>query len=379
MPTLIQKAKACFQYTKTTVPEIWSRSCYKYQEDKALQLARANLGSRIVQNSGRFNFIMAVPVVNWETTLIEHAKAHGQCHHIEFESRGFFESKVEWNQHRITNLAKLKSSFEKAYSENDINILFLYLSEFYIDPEALSSFKLKNVIIVHFNWDDRLHYNSRHKGQSVGVKGMAKLADLNLTMAVGPMSRYVGDGSAVFYWRGSHNILIKTPQLPDVEFKRVLFFGSKYGFREELIDYLERKRLPIDVYGSGWGTEFLPYNVLEYKIPRYALNLGVSAIGYTQRLSCVKGRDIEVPSVGGLYLTNHSQEVFQVYTPGKDILTYRTMDDCYRQACEVLEDPSAFADVRKNGSTKAQCFSWEARFLYLTELIRDILPPGAKS
>jgi hypothetical protein len=169
--------------------------------------------------------------------------------------------------------------------------------------------------------------------------------------------------------------VIKAPQLPELEFNRVLFFGSKYGFREELIEYLVRKGLPIDVYGSGWGTEFLPYDVLEYKIPRYALNLGVSTIGYTQGLSCVKGRDIEVPSAGGLYLTNHSQEILQVYTPGKDILTYRTMDDCYRQACEVLEDPSMFAQVRRNGAERAQLFSWEARFLFLTELIFSIVSP----
>jgi hypothetical protein len=377
MPSLIQQAKACFQFTKTTIPEIWARSRHAYQEDKALQLVRANLGSRLSQNSGRINFIMAVPVVNWETILIEHARAHGECHHIGFEARGFFESKVEWNQYRAANLAKLKSSFEKAYSENDINILFLYLSEFHIDPEDLAALKLKNVIIVHFNWDDRLHYSSRHKGQSVGVRGMAKSADINLTMAVGPMSRYVADGAAVFYWRGSKNCVIKAPQLPELEFNRVLFFGSKYGFREELIEYLVRKGLPIDVYGSGWGTEFVPYDVLEYKIPRYALNLGVSTIGYTQRLSCVKGRDIEVPSAGGLYLTNHSQEILQVYTPGKDILTYRTMDDCYRQACEVLQDPSLFAQIRRNGAERAQLFSWEARFLFLTELIFSIVPPAS--
>jgi hypothetical protein len=378
MPSLIQQAKASFQFTKTIVPEIWAQSRHTYQEDKALQLVRANLGSRLSQNSGQINFIMAVPIVNWETTLIEHAWAHGECHHIEFEARGFFESKVEWSQYRAANLAKLKSSFEKAYSENDINILFLYISEFQIDPEDLAAFKLKNVIIVNFHWDDRLHYSSRHNGQSVGVRHIAKAADLSLTMAVGPMSRYVADGAAVFYWRGSQNSVIKVPQLPELEFNRVLFFGSKYGFREELIEYLVRKSLPIDVYGSGWGTEFLPYDELEYKVPRYALNLGLSTVAYTQ-LSCVKGRDIEVPSVGGLYQTNHNQEILQVYTPGKEILTYRTKDDCYRQACEVLEDPSVFAQVRRNGAERAQLFSWEAKFLFLTELIQGILSSETKS
>jgi hypothetical protein len=233
----------------------------------------------------------------------------------------------------------------------------------------LPAFKLKNVIIIHFNWDDRLHYTSRHKGQSVGVKEVAKVADFNLTMAVGPMSRYVADGAAVFYWRGSKDWQPDEPILPQIQFNRVLFFGSRYGFRTELIDYLTRKGLPIDVFGSGWGTEFIAYESLAYKIPRYALNLGVSTIGYTRSLSCVKGRDIEVPLAGGLYLTNQNLEIEQIYFSGEEILTYKSMEDCYQQACEVLMNPYAFAQVRRNGAIKAQSFSWGARFHYLVELI----------
>lgn len=372
MTSLIQQAKAYFQFAKATVPEVWAKSRHSYREHEAIKLARASLGSRLSRNSGRFNFIMAVPVVNWETTLVEHAGAHGTCHHLAFESRGFFETPLEWQQFRATNGAKLKAFFDATYSEGDINVLFLYLSEFHIDPKCLPAFKLKNVIIVHFNWDDRLHYTSRHKGQSVGVREVAKVADFSLTMAVGPMSRYVADGAAVFYWRGSKDWQPDEPILPQIEFNRVLFFGSRYGYRAELVDHLTRKGLPIDVFGSGWGTEYISYESLAYKIPRYALNLGVSTIGYTRSLSCVKGRDIEVPLSGGLYLTNQSLEIEQVYVPGKEILTYTSIDDCYRQACKVLANPLDFSDIRLRGAVKAQSFSWEARFNYLIALIGSL-------
>lgn len=379
MTSLIQRAKACFQFAKVTVPEVWAQSRHRYREDEALDQARASLGTRLSHNSGRLNFIMAVPIVNWETTLLDNARIYGACHHLAIEARGFFDSKLEWQKYRAANGAKLKAFFETNYSEGDINILFLYLSEFHIDPDCLPAFKLKNVIIVHFNWDDKLHYTSRHKGQSVGVRELAKVVDFNLTMAVGPMSRYVGDGAAVFYWRGSKDWQRYEPILPQIEFNRVLFFGSRYGFRTELIDYLTRKGLPIDVFGSGWGTEFIAYESLAYKIPRYALNLGVSTIGYTRSLSCVKGRDIEVPVAGGLYLTNKSLEIEQVYIPGEEILTYKSMDDCYRMACEVLLNPSAFAQVRRNGAIKAQSFSWEARFQYLIALIASVTSEKVRS
>ena len=372
MTSLIQQAKACFQLAKTTLPEVWAQSLYPYREDEALERSRVNLGKRLSNNTGRLNFIMVVPVFNWETTLLDNARIYGACHHLAIEARGFFDSKLKWQKYRLANGAKLKAFFEMNYSEKDINILFLYLSEFHIDPDCLPAFKLKNVIVVHFNWDDRLHYTAQHKGQLVGIKGVAKAADFNLTMAVGPVSRYVADGAAVFYWRGSENWESYEPSLPPIEFDRVLFFGSRYGFRSDLIEYLTRKGLPIDVFGSGWGTEFIAYESLTYKIPRYALNLGVSTIGYTRSLSCVKGRDIEVPLTGGLYLTNQSLEIEQVYVPGEEILTYKSMDDCYKLACEVLLNPSSFAHVRRNGAIKAQSFSWGARFQYLTELIESL-------
>jgi hypothetical protein len=315
---------------------------------------------------------MAVPVVNWETTLMEHAKAHGSVHHIAFEPHGFFESPDQWREYKEANFAKLEAGFEAAYREDDINILFMYLSEFHIDPARLAKFKRPNVVLVHFNWDDRLYYSSWHKGQSVGIREMAKAVDLNLTMAVGPLNRYTADGAAALYWWGAKEVPSGDVMLPKVEFDRVLFFGSRYGFRETLIEYLRKRGLPIDVYGSGWGTEFISYESLAHKIPRYALNLGISTIGYTRRLTCVKGRDIEVPLSGGLYLTNLSTEIAQVYVPEREILTYRSMDDCYRRASEVLGNPSSFAQVRANGVRKARAFSWDARFGYLAQLVHAI-------
>jgi hypothetical protein len=351
---------------------MWARAWTSYSEAAALSQVKALVASRFGATSGRLNFIMAVPVVNWETTLVEHAQARGSCHHIPFESRGFFDSALQWREWRAANLRKLEAGFEAAYREDDINILFLYLSEFHVEPAQLARFRCRNVIVVHFNWDDRLHYISHHNGQSVGVRGIAQMADFSVTMAIGPLHRYAADKAAVFYWRGIRDVSLPDATLPKVECERLLFFGSRYGFRKTLIEYLRKKNLPIDVYGAGWGTEFISYEALAHKIPRYALNLGVSTIGYTRNLTCVKGRDIEVPLAGGLYLTNHGAEIRQVYTPGKEILTYRSMDDCYRQSCEVLSDPSAFSEVRRNGARRAGDFSWPARFEYLIYLVRTI-------
>lgn len=375
MNRVVRNSKALFQYTKTVLPEAWAALFYRYDEEVELAKVRLKLRQRISASCEKpINFIMAVPIVNWEVTLMEHASQFGTCHHISFEGRGFFKNRDEWYEYRKQNQSRLLDGFSKAYQPDNVNILFLYLSEFHIDPEIINHFKIKNTIVVLFNWDDRLHYQSHHKGQSVGIRKLVNRVDFCLSMAVSPLPRYIADGGSVFYWHGLVNLNFGQNEikLPEVEFERVLFFGSKYGYREELINFLLKKNVPIDIYGNGWGSEFVPYDELAYKIPRYAVNLGVSAIGYTSKLSCVKGRDIEVPSLGGLYLTNTNREIAQLFIENTDILTYRNKNDCICRINQVLENPIMFAEIRSNAFKKSAAYSWRSKFSYLYKVIKDV-------
>ncbi len=374
MKQIIRNSKALYQYTKTKLPEAWASFFYQYNEEIELEKIRFKLRSRISKIKERpINFIMAIPVVNWEVSLLDNASKFGKCHHISFKSSGFFETRDEWHSYRSENKKRLLDGFKAAYSENDLNILFLYLSEFHIEPEIIDQFKDDNTIVVLFNWDDRLHYQSHHKGQSVGIRKLVARVDFCLSMAVSPLPRYLADGGNVLYWHGAVDLDSSDNEiiLPDVEFERVLFFGSKYGYREELINFLLKKNIPIDIYGKGWGNEFLPYNELVYRVPRYAVNIGVSTIGYSSRLSCVKGRDLEVPTLGGLYLTKKNKEVLYLFRNKQEILTYKNKTDCLSQINDVLANPKKFEEIKLNGFISSKKYSWESRFSYLTKFIKD--------
>jgi hypothetical protein len=369
---VIAYAKGWYQHLKATVPAVVAAALTPYHLDDARRIAMQRLSGRTFGRSGRVNFMMVVSVVNWETTLMEHARAYGACHHLDLGARGFFESAAEWRAWRAANFAKVEAFVSEHEDAGCLNVLFLYLSEFHLEPTRIEALRSHNVVILNFNWDDVLHYRSRHRGQSVGVRRLARMVDLNLSMSVTPLSRYASDGSAVFYWYGIRKADEPDPILPPVEYDRALFFGSRYGYRAEVMDYLTGRGLPLDVYGAGWGTGVISYEELAHRIPRYALNLGVSSIGYAKKLCQVKGRDIEVPMAGGLYLTNDSAEIRHIYEPEKDILTYRSLDHCYRQASAVLEHPANYAGVRARGAKRAQWFSWDARFRYLVELLFDL-------
>jgi len=370
MRSLLDTTKAFYQSASAVLPEKWAKVTSAYNVETAEAMVKRNLKGRFGGSSGLLNLIMVVPVNNWETVLMEKAKSHGAVNHLELEGKDhFFKNIDEWHEYRKNNIVRIKKFFEENYIESDINVLFLYLSEFYIDPEELKNFKIKNTVIVNFSWDDRLHYVSSHAGQSVGVQGIAKNSDINLTMALAPLSRYMSDNTPVFYWYGKNLAQQSLIEIPELEFNKVMFFGTSYGYRTELVNYLLKRDLPLDAFGSGWGTDFISYVDLDYRIPRYSLCLGVSSIGYTRNLTCVKGRDIEVPSAGGLYLTNDSNEINHIYTSEKEILTYKSMDNCYKIASEVLSNPSAYRDIRIAGQQRAMQFSWTSRFAYLKDIL----------
>ena len=83
------KWKAYYQYIKTVVPEKWSQLNCPYDMYSSMKIARERLKDRDFNADGGINFIMAVPINNWEVELIQGASKFGTCHHVDFEPRGF--------------------------------------------------------------------------------------------------------------------------------------------------------------------------------------------------------------------------------------------------------------------------------------------------
>jgi len=365
--------KGLYQNVEARLPQIWCDIRYEYSKDEAIRMARSNIASRVGPGLQEINFILIIPIVNWETVLISSFSKIGTCHHCEVESTHFFDSTESWRTYKSTNTQKILEFFGKHYDETKLNVVFLYLSEFHLNIESIEKLKKINTLVINFNWVDILHYKRYHKGQSAGIVGLAKTVDFNLTMCISSMTRYVGDRAAVFYWNGLDKPEDFKPKIVTAKEKRVLFFGTRYGSRGPLIEYLKKRGIPIEVYGKGWGTRFIEYDELFEKIQSCVLNLGISTIAYSRTLCNFKGRDLEVPSIGGLYLVNDHPEITNVYEPNVEVLVYRNKTECYNKICKVLENPERFQNVKLAGAKKAASLSWDSRCRYLLSIINKIL------
>jgi hypothetical protein len=373
-----KKIKGLYQSAKIRIPEVLCNTVAHYSFENTLNdICNSNLNKRISGlGSTRFNVMAICPINNWETQLLDELKDGNDYAHLDFGARGFFKNRTEWNEFKYHNSVLLREFFQQNYNPTKLNLVFMYISDFHIS-DNLDYLKCQNTIVILFTWDDKLHFKSKAHGQSVGIVNLAKKVDIVLNMTVSSLPRYKVYGIPVINWNSLVKNLLpfdcKSPRaLPKITDESIMFFGSNYGFRETVVNHLVKKNIPINLYGNGWGTEFIPYEDLEAKIPTVRLNLGISTVAYTHSVFCLKGRDFEVPAAGGLYLSNASLELQEVYTPGRDILTYNDTEACYRMCSNVLEKPNLYEKIRKNGFQTSSNYSWKRRVEALFLLISTI-------
>lgn len=311
--------------------------------------------------------IVFIPELNWELELIDEVNKRFKTHiYRDIESREFFSSRSKW-------LAWRKDTSEGIYEyvKNIIEankgknfIFFSYLSDFNLDPKIakkISSFR--NIMMVNFNWDDVQHFSRNIFLQPIGVKRISRYFDINYTLSRKALTHYEFNKVNSKVWKGSKLELDRDDfPIPDKRIKKVLFVGAKFGIREKLIKSIRNSGIEIDCFGRGWDTRMLSNKEYREYVPKYSIVLGNSLIGHSKYHMIVKGRDFEIPNFGGLYLTSFFDELNDFYSIGKEILTYRSINEAIEIITDVIHNPDKYEEIRFNGWLRTRLYNtWEAR------------------
>jgi spore maturation protein CgeB len=77
----------------------------------------------------------------------------------------------------------------------------------------------------------------------------------------------------------------------------------------------------------------------------------------------LKGRDAEAPMSGAFYLTEHCDEITQMYKIGEEIETYRSAPELMNKIKYYLENPAEAESIRKAGRQRAlKDYTWKKCF-----------------
>jgi len=98
--------------------------------------------------------------------------------------------------------------------------------------------------------------------------------------------------------------------------------------------------------------------------------LGIGTIGHCSDFFSLKLRDFEAPLSGSLYLTHDNPDLYELYEVGKEIVTYRTAEDCADKVAYYLAHPEEAHAIARAGMKRAlRDHTFDTRFKQLLGIL----------
>jgi len=327
------------------------------------------------KSAGELHLFLGFGVHNWEEVLPYALRPLGRVSAFDYAALGYDPGAPDWLDRRDEMNGALLDAFDRANSQQPVDVFIGYLSGRTVAPETLTEIASRGAAVVNFGFDDKVGYPGRRLGgRYISTAAIASAVDLNLTSDPKGAGKYAAFGGLSMFHPEAADPEVHRPHDTPFQYD-VSFIGARYGWRPKFIADLESLGVSVTCFGKGWpngpvSTEEMP---AIYSASR--INLGFGGIGYSRRLVNLKGRDFEVPMSGGLYLTQDNPELHDVYDVGKEILTYRRESDCAETIRSLLADPAMAHDIRSRGLARARRdHSYVARWEKVLRILGALAP-----
>lgn len=273
----------------------------------------------------------------------------------------------------------LLNAFLKAHEETPVDLVFAYGSYTHFDPQTFNRMKATGVPIALMWLDDKHTFlpNSRLPYPS-GQKPLIGAVDVHPTNSIETVRWYLAEGMAAFYFAEGCNPDLGV-DLKEEKTYDVTFVGKCYGPRSEFVGKLAKAGINIECFGPGWPNGPVPDDDMVRIYKRSWINLGIGGVRYSDRITCLKGRDFDIPATGSAYLTTYDPELARMFYIGKEILCYRNEIDCIEQIRYYLDRPEELEAIGR--AAQVRCLREHSWMHRLTGLLRwmGILEDNASS
>jgi hypothetical protein len=269
----------------------------------------------------------------------------------------------------------LLEAFRARHQREPFDVVFAYGNHLEFEPDTFRQIRASGVPVVDLCLDDKHIFMPKPLPWPNGQKPLIGSVDVHLTNSPDSMRWYFAEGAPAYFM----------PQGVDTEiFRRmdvektydVVFIGQKYGARARLVEAIRAAGVKVECFGRGWGSEPVSDAKMIELYNRARINLGIGGTGVSERMTCIKGRDFEVPATGSLYLTSYNPELTSLFRVGEEIACYSNEIDCVELVRYYLERPEEAERVGRAGRERVlRDHTWEVRLRDLFQWM-GILEPG---
>ncbi len=254
-----------------------------------------------------------------------------------------------------------------------------------ITTEALLACK-KELGFKLLLWDtDSGNFIRHHDRMNFFVECELKKYDgiLSFSKSMGSYLQSLLDIPCYFF---SYGAPVLSP-MPEVQKDRDLFFAGNRNMRR-LVLLGQLKNYEMAIYGEEWEKirKLIPHDVL----PSYTMEdcFGDKLIGEISRSKIIlnitnqylfslgTGINLRIPevmSMGGFLLSDHYEELDMFYSVGKDLETFKTMEELTDKVDFYLKNDAAREKVAKQGrETVLKYHTWDHRAREFLDIVKTI-------
>lgn len=294
----------------------------------------------------------------------------------------------------------LMEQVRRAHEAAPVDLFFSYFYSTCATPEAIHAVRALGITSV--NWFCNGSYQLRL------VEEIAPAYDACLVPERYRLADYRGLGANPVYCQEAANPAFYRPR-PLVRDLDVVFVGARYGDRPLALRRLLDAGLNVRVFGPGWRPDplrkrirrlspravagkatarlrrrgvsaatvapSLPREVcggvladdqLPVVYSRAKIALGFSSVGNThatgERLTQIRLRDFEAPMSGAFYMVEEMPELTDFFEPGREVVTYRDLDELVAKCSYYLEHEEERERIRRAGHERAlRDHTWQRR------------------
>lgn len=302
---------------------------------------------------------------NWErTALLPALEKFGEVLHYDWRGR-YDHSGKDWRKSLKAAMNRDLLGFaQNLMRERPVHVVFTYLSGELVTPETVRELSNLGAPMVNLSLNDKEGFVGRVRdGVATGVRDICRYFDLCWTSTSDALEKYCVEEATPVYLPEGANPEIHRPYEEEEKVFDVSFVGQCYENRPAVIAALRDAGIRVEAFGPGWSSGPLPTGEMVRTYSRSRINLGFGGVAGHKDTFHLKGRDFEVPMSGGLYLTEHCDELERFFEIGKEIVTYRGIEDLVSKLRWLLANPGEADAIRQAGRRRALSeHTWEMRF-----------------
>lgn len=318
------------------------------------------------KRKGSLNILAIYHSYNWEgPSLGPSLAAFGEVRMLDWKdpalSGGIPHNERGWKERMNEGILKAASKWAQM---RPFDAVFTYLSGEQVTRETLMKLRGLGAPVVNLALNDKESFVGKVQGgQAAGARDICSAFDLCWTSTEDALEKYIVEGATPVYLPEGANPLLHRPYDDEKKIFDVSFVGQCYGNRPETVEMLRRAGIKVETFGPGWPNGPLSTEEMVRTWSRSRINLGFGGVLGHKETFCLKGRDFEVPMSGGLYLTEHHDELVPFYEIGKEIVTYKDDRDLVDKIGWLLSNTQEAEAIRMAGRERAlREHTWEMRF-----------------